>query len=170
MKKLVAIATLVAMLLLVGCAQGQASTSADASSRSAASASASSSSAESTNAAVGQSATTATDDSTESAEAAGSFIISSLKCGSPTPTPRVPLQNTYKQGQSRWTCIHTAGSSRLARFRGPSRRATSRSQPRQETSCCTRATKSQSSRARTAGLILHSVISKAQLPIRCVKC
>ena len=76
MKKLVAIATLVAMLLLVGCAQGQASTSADASSRSAASASASSSSAESTNAAVEQSATTAVDDSTESAEAAGSFIIS----------------------------------------------------------------------------------------------
>ena len=152
MKKLVAIATLVAMLLLVGCAQGQASTSADSSSRSAASASVSSSTAESTDAAVEQSATTAVDDSTES-EAA-----------------RVPLQSTYKQSRSRWTCIHTAGSSRLARFRGPSQKATSRSQPRQGTSCCTRATKSQSSRARTAGLILHSVISKAQLPIRCVKC
>ena len=76
MKKLVAIAALVAMLALVGCAQGQASTSADSSSRSAASASVSSSTAESTDAAVEQSATTAVDDSTESAEAAGSFIIS----------------------------------------------------------------------------------------------
>ena len=76
MKKLVAIATLVAMLLLVGCAQGQASTSADSSSRSAASASVSSSTAESTDAAVEQSATTAADVSTESAEAAESFVIS----------------------------------------------------------------------------------------------
>ena len=76
MKKLVAIATLVAMLLLVGCAQGQASPSVDVSSKSATSTSASSTSAESTDAAVEQSATTAVDDSTESAEAAGSFIIS----------------------------------------------------------------------------------------------
>ena len=76
MKKLVAIATLVAMLLLVGCAQGQASTSADSSSRSAASASVSSSTAESTDAAIEQSATTATDASTDSAEAAESFVIS----------------------------------------------------------------------------------------------
>ena len=76
MKKLVALAALVAMLLLVGCAQGQASPSVDVSSKSATSTSASSTSAESTDAAVEQSATTAVDDSTESAEAAGSFIIS----------------------------------------------------------------------------------------------
>ena len=76
MKKLVTLAALVAMLLLVGCAQGQASPSVDVSSKSATSTSASSTSAESTDAAVEQSATTAVDDSTESAEAAGSFIIS----------------------------------------------------------------------------------------------
>ena len=76
MKKLVAIAALVAMLALVGCSQGQASPSADAPSRSVASASTSSSTTESTDAAVEQSATTAADVSTESAEAAESFVIS----------------------------------------------------------------------------------------------
>ena len=76
MKKLVTLAALVAMLLLVGCAQGQASTSADSSSRSAASASVSSSTAESTNAAVSQSTSAAADNSTDSAETAESFVVS----------------------------------------------------------------------------------------------
>ena len=76
MKKLVAIAALVAMLALVGCSQGQASPSADAPSRNVTSASTSSSTTESTDAAIEQSATTATDVSTESAEAAESFVIS----------------------------------------------------------------------------------------------
>jgi len=76
MKKLVALAALVAMLLLVGCAQGQASTSVDVSSKSATSTSASSTSAESTDAADVKSTTAATNDSTESVKAVESFVIS----------------------------------------------------------------------------------------------
>lgn len=76
MKKLVALAALVAMLLLVGCAQGQASPSVDVSSKSATSTSASSTSAESTDAANVKSTTATTNDSTESKEAVGSFVIS----------------------------------------------------------------------------------------------
>ena len=76
MKKLVALAALVAMLLLVGCAQGQASPSVDVSSKSATSTSASSTSAESTDAADVKSTTAATNDSTESVKAVESFVIS----------------------------------------------------------------------------------------------
>ena len=76
MKKLVALAALVAMLLLVGCAQGQASPSVDVSSKSATSTSASSTSAESTDAADVMSMTAAANDSTESVKAAESFVIS----------------------------------------------------------------------------------------------
>ena len=76
MKKLVTLAALVAMLLLVGCAQGQASPSVDVSSKSATSTSASSTSAESTDAADVMSMTAAANDSTESVKAAESFVIS----------------------------------------------------------------------------------------------
>lgn len=73
-KKLIAIAALVAMMMLFGCAQEQASPSADASPRSVTSTS--SSAVKSTDAAVAQSASAPASDSTNSAEAAESFIIS----------------------------------------------------------------------------------------------
>ena len=75
-KKLIAIAALVAMMMLFGCAQGQPSPSVDASSGSVASTSAASTSAESTDAADVMSMTAAANDSTESVKAAESFGIS----------------------------------------------------------------------------------------------